>query len=796
LPLDPVFDDAQAHLAAIVDSSDDGILSKNLDGIIQSWNRGAERLFGYTAGEIVGQPVTTLIPPELQAEERHILARLRRGERIEHFETVRITKDGRRLDISLSVSPIRDRAGRVVGASKVARDITEQKRVTAELAAQREWFQITLASIGDGVIASDPSGRVTFLNGVAAGLTGWSIVEAIGKPLADVFHIINEDTRRRVENPTDKVIETGHIVGLANHTVLVSRDGKERPIEDSAAPIFDDRRRIIGVVLVFHDVTEKRRAEDAVAEQHEWLQTTLESIGDAVLATDRHGVIVFTNAVAERLIGRRAAAMRGRHCRDVFHLAHEITRQPLESPVDRVLRDKQAVGLANHAVLVTADGHERPIDDSAAPILDRAGELTGVVMVFRDVTYRRHAAAERERLLQAERAARTEAERASRLKDEFVAMVSHELRTPLNAIVGWSHMLRKGALDEATAHRAIDTIDRNARSQSRLISDLLDISRILSGKLDVENRLVDLATVVENAAEATQPSAAEKGVALTAASETPNAEVVGDPVRLQQVLLNLLTNAIKFTPAGGRVELTLRREGDYAVLTVHDTGKGIEAEFLPHVFDRFRQADASTTRRHGGLGLGLTIVRHLVELHRGRVRAESAGPGQGATFTISLPLAASAAADTSLRDAPDTAVCEPELLAGQRILVVDDEPDTLELLTYSLERFGAEVASAGSVPEALDVFGRFRPDLLISDIGMPEHDGYDLIRAVRSLPADAGGTVPAVAVTAFVGREDRARALAAGFQEHMGKPVAPAVLATMVAGLLRPGTPTASTRPS
>jgi PAS domain S-box-containing protein len=794
LARDPAFDDIRGHLASIVDSSDDAILSKDLDGIIQSCNRSGEQLFGYAAEELIGRPVTILIPPELQAEERYILARLRRGERVEHFETVRVAKDGRRLDISLTVSPIRDSSGRIVGASKVARDITERKRAAAELAAQREWLRITLVSIGDAVIASDPSGRVTLLNPVAETLTGWTAAEAAGKPLAEVFHIINEETRGRVENPTDKVIETGHVVGLANHTVLVSRDGRERPIEDSAAPIFDEQRRIIGVVLVFHDVTEKRRAEDAMAEQHEWLQTTLESIGDGVLATDRHGVVVFLNAVAERLIGRRAGEVRGRHCRDVLHLIHEVTRQTLESPVDRVLRDKQPVAVANHTVLVTPDGRERPIDDSAAPIVDRTGALTGVVMVFRDVTDRRHAATERERLLHGERAARADAERASRLKDEFVAMVSHELRTPLNAIVGWAHMLRKGDLDAATTHRAIDTIDRNARSQSRLISDLLDLSRILSGKLDLENRLVDLTTVLENAAAATQPGAAEKGVTLTAAADTSNAEVVGDPTRLQQVLLNLLTNAIKFTPAGGRVEMNLRREGDYAVLTVRDTGKGIEPEFLPHVFDRFRQADASTTRRHGGLGLGLTIVRHLVELHRGRVRAESRGPGQGATFTISLPLAASAAADSSVREVPDTDACAPDLLAGQRILVVDDEPDTLELLTYSLGQCGAEVASAGSVSEALDVFARFRPHLLISDIGMPEQDGYDLIRAVRSRPADAGGIVPAVAVTAFVGRDDRERALAAGFQEHIGKPVAPAVLATVVADLLRSQAPTASTR--
>jgi CheY-like chemotaxis protein len=365
-------------------------------------------------------------------------------------------------------------------------------------------------------------------------------------------------------------------------------------------------------------------------------------------------------------------------------------------------------------------------------------------------------------------------------------MVSHELRTPLNAIVGWAQLLRNGTLDAADARKAVETIDRNAHSQSKLISDLLDISRILSGKLLLEDQLVALETVAQDAVEAIAPTAVEKGVALRVAPTAagPPLEVVGDASRLEQVLLNLLTNAIKFTPPGGRIEIDLRRDGENAVVSVKDSGKGIDPPFVPHVFDRFRQADASTTRKHGGLGLGLAIVRHLVELHRGHVQAESLGPDQGATFRIWLPLARSAVQPSRLRMSADLTECVPDLLKGRRVLVVDDEPDTLELLTYSLRQCGAYVATAASVAEALRAFKERPFDLLISDIGMPDQDGYALIRAIRRLPAEAGGQIPAVAVTAFVGREDREMALAAGFQEHVAKPIKPTAVARLVADLI------------
>jgi PAS domain S-box-containing protein len=781
---------AQRYLAAIVESSEDAILAKNLDGIIQSCNAKAQQLFEYDASELIGRSIRVLIPPDRQGEEDDILARIRAGERINHFETVRVAKSGRFIDVSLSVSPIRDSHGDIIGVAKSARDITERKRLTRELAAQREWFRVTLGSIGDAVIASDADGRVTFMNEVAETVTRWSATEATGRPLADVFRIINEKTRQPVDNPAALVMRSGHIVDLANHTVLIDRDGHERPIADSAAPIRNADGRILGVVLVFRDVTEERRAEDAIAEQREWFETTLESIGDAVIATDVQGRIVFMNPIAEHLTGWRLAEAQGRPCADVFNIINENTRRVVESPVARVLTDGTVVGLANHTVLIAADGAERPIDDSGAPIRSRDGRMVGVVLVFRDVSERRRgelerrdAALERERLLDAERAARADAERASRVKDEFVAMVSHELRTPLNAILGWTQLMLKPGAGPDVTRRGLDVISRNTRLQAQLISDLLDISRIVSGKLRLDIEEVDVASVIGDAVDTVQGDAAAKRITIERDLDERAGAMAGDPGRLQQIIWNLLSNAIKFTPEGGRIAVRLRRAGPDAEITVTDSGVGIRSDFLPHIFDRFRQADQSTSRRFGGLGLGLSIVKHLVELHGGSIRAESPGVGHGATFTILLP--ASAGALEGARTSGDTArkpgVQPHESLEGICILVVEDDPDTREFLHRFLRGVGAGVVVAQSAEEALVRLREDGVDLIVSDIGLAHVDGYDLMQRIRRLPADDGGAIPAIALTAYARSEDRTRAFRAGYQAHLAKPIEPAELVATIA---------------
>jgi signal transduction histidine kinase/ActR/RegA family two-component response regulator len=398
---------------------------------------------------------------------------------------------------------------------------------------------------------------------------------------------------------------------------------------------------------------------------------------------------------------------------------------------------------------------------------------------------------ERERLLMREQSARAEAESANRLKDEFLATMSHELRTPLTAIVGWTHMLQSGQLDEQASVNALTTIERNAQSQTQIVEDLLDVSRIITGKLNLDVRPINPASMIEAAIETVRPAAEAKGVRLQKIIDTGAGALSGDAARLQQVVWNLLSNAIKFTPRGGRVQIKLERVDSHIEIVVSDSGAGIKPEFLPFVFDRFRQADMSMTRRNGGLGLGLAIVRHLVELHGGTVRAESQGEGRGSTFTVSLPLVSVYRREDGLalglateEDAGLPLECT-DRLDDVRVLVVDDEPDTRELLRTMLGHCGASVTVAGSVREALELLERVRPDVFVSDIGMPDEDGYDLIAKVRALPREQGGRIPAVALTAYARTEDRLRVIKAGYQMHISKPVELNELATILASLVR-----------
>ena len=411
-----------------------------------------------------------------------------------------------------------------------------------------------------------------------------------------------------------------------------------------------------------------------------------------------------------------------------------------------------------------------------------------VFWVARDVTERRRTEEEREGLLKRERQARREAEEANRLKDEFLATVSHELRTPLTAILGWSRMLLSGVIDAAGNARALETIDRNARAQAQIIEDILDISRIITGKLRLDIRQVEPGAVIEAAVDAVRPAAEARNVRLQMLLDPQAGPVSGDADRLQQVVWNLLSNAVKFTPKGGRVQVKLERVNSHVEIAVSDTGQGISADFAPFVFDRH----GSTTRRHGGLGLGLAIVRQLVELHGGTVTVASPGEGKGATFTVSLPLSivhstSVPVGTTQERVHPKVggrvAFDCPPVLENLRVLVVDDEADARELLTAVLTLCKAEVLTVATAAEALTALERHRPDVLVSDIGMPEVDGFELIRKVRALPREKGGRVPAVALTAYARVEDRMRALSAGYQMHVPKPVEPAELVTVISSL-------------
>ncbi|MDB5296696.1 MAG: rpfC, partial [Phycisphaerales bacterium] len=438
------------------------------------------------------------------------------------------------------------------------------------------------------------------------------------------------------------------------------------------------------------------------------------------------------------------------------------------------------------------DGSRVWIEATTRRITDAAGNPAGIMGVSRDVSARKRAEAERDRLLAGEQAARSEAEAASRMKDEFLATLSHELRTPLNAILGWSQIVRRSPADADGVAEGLAVIERKARAQAQIIEDLLDLSRVVSGKARLDVQRLDLAAAVRAAADTVRPAAEAKGVRLQVVLDPLAGPVRGDPGRLQQEFWNLLSNAVKFTPRGGRVQVRLERVDSHLEVVVADTGEGISPEFLPHVFGRFRQQDASTTRRHGGLGIGLAIVKQLVELHGGSVRVGSGGTGRGAAFTVELPLTVVHEGELSggnrrhprrggdgSPDGPD--LCD--VLAGVRVLVVDDEPDARELVRRVLASCRALVMTAGSVAEALALVADERPDVLVSDIEMPVEDGYGLIRRVRALGAARGGAVPALALTAYARTEDRVRAVYAGFQAHVPKPVEPAELITMVANL-------------
>ena len=519
-------DEAVARLAAIIESSDDAIVGKTLGGVITSWNQAAERIFGYTAAEAVGQHITLIIPEERRSEEAEVLARLVRGERIEHFETIRRTKDGRSVEISLTVSPIRDSSGRIIGASKTARDISD---------------------------------------------------------------------RRRLEH-------------------------------------------------------------------------------------------------------------------------------------------------------------------------------------------------ERQMLLAREQDARAEAEAINRSKDQFLATLSHELRTPLNAIYGWARMLELGRLDPPAVQRATEAILRNAAAQVQLIEDLFDVSRVITGKMRLDVQPLHVAAVIEAALDTVRPAATAKAVRLESVLDPGAGAMMGDPARLQQVVWNLLMNAVKFTPKGGQVTTHLRRVDTQIEIVVSDTGEGIAPEHMPRLFQRFGQADSGSTRRHAGLGIGLSLVRHLVDLHGGTVKAQSAGPGLGATFTVTLPLSAVPALPPQrgageLADVPRGDGLKPVSLRDLRVLVVDDDTEGLALATLILIDAGAEVRGVPSAADAMTLLESWSPDVLVTDLEMPGEDGFGLLRRARRLTTLRGQRLPALALTAYGRTEDRIRVLGAGFNLHLAKPVNPAELVLTVGSL-------------
>jgi PAS domain S-box-containing protein len=703
----------------------------------------------------------------------------------------------------------------------------------------RRWLATTLRSIGDAVIATDGQGRVTFMNPIAENLTGWSESDARGRPLDEVFCIFSEQTRAVVESPVSKVLREGAIVGLANHTLLRSRRGVEIPIDDSGAPIRTESGQIRGVVMVFRDVSRdklERVRREFLAKAGEALVSSLDY--QSTLATvARFAVPTLADWCAIDLLEPGAQASRQvavahvdeskvRFARELgeryppnpdaptgvpnvirtgqSELYTEIPQELLERGArdadhlqiirDLQLRSGMVVPLRAHGrifgamTFIYADSERRYSRDDlsfAEDFARRAAMAIENALALKETEEART----REQML------RSAAELANRAKDEFLATVSHELRTPLSAILGWAVLLRRRSLPEEI-DRPLATIERNARLQTKLIEDVLDISRIISGKLVLNVASTKIADTVTAAVETVSPAAAVKGVEIETELPEPALTTMADPDRLQQVVWNLLSNAVKFTPKGGRVVVRAERRGSDVCIVVRDTGEGVRRAMLPFLFEPFRQADASTTRRHGGLGLGLAIVRQLVLAHGGRVEADSEGEGRGATFTVRIPelatipaISAGTGASPPWALPPGQVRDDPPRLDGLRLLVVDDEADALELVSHVLREQGAEIHAASSARQALELLPEVKPDVLVSDVGMPEMDGLALMRAVRALPPERGGNTPSIALTAFARAEDVQRALAAGYQVHLSKPVEIGPLSSAVARLGRSSPP-------
>jgi PAS domain S-box-containing protein len=635
------------------------------------------------------------------------------------------------------------------------------------------WLESALTALTEGVIAVDREGRVNFMNPAAEALTGWRREDALGRAIEGVLWLVHEDTRRRIENPVAVALTHGTAKTAGERVLLIAPTGSEFPVDIRAAAVQDEQGSVIGAVVVLHDVTELRRAGRA----HTWLAAVVDSSNDAIVSKTLDSIVLSWNPGAERLFGYTATEMIGRPITLLFppeRLAEEADFLARLGRGERV----------EHFETVRVRKNGTPVDVSVtlSPIRDAGGRVVAVSKIARDITDRKRVERERTELLMREQRALEESRTLNRLKDEFVATLSHELRTPINAIVGWANLLGSGKLSTVDASRAIEVIVRNAGTQTQLISDLMDLSAVVVGKMRLDIQRTDLVKVVGGAVESIRPSLATKGLTLATHLDDGPVELLADPGRLQQVVWNLLTNALKFTPAGGRIEVRLERDASFARVVVSDTGVGISPDVLSSIFDRFRQADSSTTRRHGGLGLGLAIARHLVELHGGSIWADSEGVGCGARFTIELGLLRGHIHDIPALAAETIAASAEERdLAGLRVLVVDDDESSRRLVGEVLSLAGATATEVGSATEALLAVRRDRFDVLVSDIAMPDTDGYALVQALRR------ETRPAlcVALTAFATDDDRDRARRAGFHAHLAKPVLPHDLVLEITELVR-----------
>ena len=676
------------RLAAIVESSDDGIIGMDLDGTITAWNHGAERLYGYDAREAIGRSIRIVVPEGRQEEESEVLARIKRGERVEHFETIRCRKDGSCVPVSLSLSPIRDDGGNVIGASKIARDITDRRRATERAAFLAEVGAVLAGSLDYATTLK------TVVNMAVPSIADWCAVDIL----------------------TD-----------------------ERKLERLAVAHVDPAKIDLARTI-------RSRYEDASSPY---------SPGSVV----RTGTPAIVKEISDDMI---VAAAPGDEERIALVRSLGL-RSYIIAPLKARGRTLGAL------TLVTAESGRVYNDDD--------------FRFAQDVAFRAALAVDNAR-------AYDDAQLANRLKDEFLATLSHELRTPLNAILGYSRLVQSGMLTPDKHTHALQAVERNATALTQIVEDVLDVSRIISGKIRLDVQPVDLPRVVSDAVETVLPAAEAKHIRVHTILDPSAAPISGDPDRLQQIVWNLVSNAVKFTPKNGVIQVRLERVNSHVEIIVSDTGVGISPDFLPHIFERFRQADNGTTREHAGIGLGLAIVRHLVELHGGTIHAASGGPEKGSTFRVRLPLMVvhhesppeRRAKPTSEPARTDTPLPD---LGGLTVLAADDDTDARALVSETLGSRGAKVIVVDSADEAIAALQTIRPDVVITDIGMAHTDGFELLKRIRQSSDQTIREVPAAALTAYARAEDRMKVLQGGFQMHLVKPVDPAELTVAVAVLAK-----------
>lgn len=929
---------AQARLASIVESSDDAIISKDLDGIITSWNKSAEKVFGYSAAEAVGRPISMLMPPDRVSEEPGILARIKKGESIQNYQTIRRRKNGTDIFISLTVSPVRDAAGTIIGASKIARDISAAMRAEEELLENQMMLSMAMQSSRMGAWEHESATDIVHWSEELEEIFGLAPGTFPGTRSA-FYELIYEEDRQKMWAEVETAIDEHRAYNIEFR--FHHADGSIRWMEGRGQAVYSDKGAAVRLYGIGIDITDRKRAETALSESEERfskafnaspLVLTISSLENGKLIEVNETFVKVTGYSREEALGkttvelglwvdnddrtkemnivrdagqvrnaeyrfrtrdrgeiigllsaerieiggetfaltviqditdrkraeeallvaeRRAAEEYQALLSRIVPLAQTLGKTRDLTSVYRALRDFIATSMPSSAFFVSffdpqtslrtaayAWGEHGEVDISELPpikltrdggpnsqavfqkrsvvvnhymdimkkrphvivqedgvdpnsslvvpmmVMDRVVGTLEVQAYENEAFIHEHVIAlemaanlaavaiENVKLIDSEVELRNQAETANRTKDEFLSVLSHELRTPLNSMLGWTRMLRSGALDEERIEKAMEVIERNTRLQIHLIEDLLDVSRIISGKMRVEKEPLDLVTLINDAVETIRPSVAAKNIAFEFSGDPGQSLLInGDAVRLQQVVTNLVDNAAKFTPEGGRISVALDRKGSSAELTVSDTGIGIDPEFLPFIFDRFRQADASTRRSYTGLGLGLAIVRKIVELHGGTITADSAGIEKGSVFTISVPLASEFYAEDG---AASAAAADPEheaSLHGARILLVDDDTESLLPLQIFLERENAEVYPAASAAEALQRLAEQEFHVLISDIGMPVMDGYEFIATVRRLPHEQNSVVPAIALTAYASADDKRRVLSSGFQQHFPKPL-------------------------